>query len=221
MWSIDSCQKRVSANQYQLDRIAGSGIDPSTSSIFCGYPLTSYKFSDDRRLKFNFFKFMSCTNKILISNWPRTRKFSQFLQVGKAFALDVERDQRVTMVSQISILWLVKIWQVSSCGKFMQHLETCLLIAVDLPTSRAQIFSRARSVSGRRFMFSEKVYDSWSWQSFVSSCDVINCLFHCMYKMKYSCFQDSSVIHDWSVYWVISWEIRCLSKSLEIRFRLA
>ena len=127
MWSIDSCQKRVSANQYQLDRIAGSGIDPSTSSIFCGYPLTSYKFSDDRRLKFNFFKFMSCTNKILISNWPRTRKFSQFLQVGKAFALDVERDQRVTMVSQISILWLVKIWQVSSCGKFMQHLETCFL----------------------------------------------------------------------------------------------
>ena len=142
-----------------------------------------------------FFKFMSCTNKILISNWPRTRKFSQFLQVGKAFALDVERDQRVTMVSQISILWLVKIWQVSSCGKFMQHLETCLLIAVDLPTSRAQIFSRARSVSGRLFMFSEKVYDSWSWQSFVSSCDVFNCLFHCLYKMKYSCFQDSSVIH--------------------------
>ena len=25
------------------------------------------------------------------------------------------------------MLWLVKIWQVSSCGKFMQHLETCLL----------------------------------------------------------------------------------------------
>ena len=25
------------------------------------------------------------------------------------------------------MLWLVKIWQVSSCKKFMQHLETCLL----------------------------------------------------------------------------------------------
>ena len=24
-------------------------------------------------------------------------------------------------------LWLVKIWQVSSCGKFMQHFESCLL----------------------------------------------------------------------------------------------
>ena len=27
----------------------------------------------------------------------------------------------------IFMFWLVKIWQVSSCGKFMQHLESCLL----------------------------------------------------------------------------------------------
>ena len=27
----------------------------------------------------------------------------------------------------IFMLWLVKIWQVSSCGKFRQHLESCLL----------------------------------------------------------------------------------------------
>ena len=27
----------------------------------------------------------------------------------------------------IFMLWLVKIWQLSSCGKFMQHLESCLL----------------------------------------------------------------------------------------------
>ena len=26
--------------------------------------------------------------------------------------------------------------------------------------------------------------------------------FHRMYKMKYSCFQDSFVIHVWFVYWV-------------------
>ena len=45
------------------------------------------------------------------------------------------------------ILWLVKIWQVSSSGKLMQHLETCFLIA------------------------------GWSWQSCVSSCDVFNCPF--------------------------------------------
>ena len=45
----------------------------------------------------------------------------------------------------IFMLWLVKISQVSWCGKFMQHLETCLLC--------------------------------WSWQCFVSTCDVFNCLF--------------------------------------------
>ena len=38
--------------------------------------------------------------------------------------------------------------------------------------------------------------------------------------MKYSCYQESSVIHGWFVYWVFGWEIRRLSKS-EIRFRMA
>ena len=26
--------------------------------------------------------------------------------------------------------------------------------------------------------------------------------FHCMYKMKYSCYQELSVVRDWFVYWV-------------------
>ena len=33
-----------------------------------------------------------------------------------------------------------------------------------------------------------------------------------MYKMKYSCYQESSVIHGWFVYWVFGWEMRGLSK---------
>ena len=52
----------------------------------------------------------------------------------------------------IFMLWLVKIWQVCSHGKFMQPLETCL--------------------------FWQLLYAfGWSWQSFVPSCDVFNCLF--------------------------------------------
>ena len=62
--------------------------------------------------------------------------------------------------------------------------------------------------------------DSWSWQSFVSTCDVFNGFFHWMYKMKYSCYQESSVIHGWFVYYGFGWEMRRLSKS-EIRFRMA
>ena len=59
--------------------------------------------------------------------------FSQWSRVGHA-------------LRPIFMLWLVKIWHVSSCAKFMQHIESCLL-------------------------------NSWSWQSFVSTCDVFNCLF--------------------------------------------
>ena len=43
--------------------------------------------------------------------------------------------------------------------------------------------------------------------------------FHWMHKMKYSCYQQSSVIHGWFVYWIFGWEMRSLSK-LEIRFRM-
>ena len=30
-----------------------------------------------------------------------------------------------------------------------------------------------------------------------SACDVLTVFFDCMYKMKYSCYQGSSVIHGW------------------------
>ena len=30
----------------------------------------------------------------------------------------------------------------------------------------------------------------------------LTAFFHRMYKMKYSCYQDSSVIYGWFVYWV-------------------
>ena len=39
------------------------------------------------------------------------------------------------------MLWLFKIWQVSSCGKFMQHLEFCLLWQPKL-TFMASLFIR-------------------------------------------------------------------------------
>ena len=39
-------------------------------------------------------------------------------------------------------------------------------------------------------------FDSWNWQSFVSTCDIfLTVLFHWMCKMKFSYYQESSVIH--------------------------
>ena len=36
---------------------------------------------------------------------------------------------------------------------------------------------------------------------------------HWMYKMKYSCYQESAYIYGLFVYWVFAWEMRRLSKS--------
>ena len=90
----------------------------------------------------------------------------------------------------IFMLWLVKIWQVSLCGKFMQHPESCLPWQLKL---------------------TEFCFNLWCF---------LTVFFHWMYKMKYSCYQECSLIHGWFVYWVFGWEMRRLSKS-EIRFRMA
>ena len=72
---------------------------------------------------------MCRTIKILILNGPRTRKFSQLLRAGKTVAFEFSHH------GPIFVLWLVKISQVSSCGKFRQHLETCLLLQLKLTES--------------------------------------------------------------------------------------
>ena len=48
----------------------------------------------------------------------------------------------------------------------------------------------------------------------------LSVFFHWMYKMKCSCYQESSFIHGWFVFWIFGWEMRHPSKS-EIRFRMA
>ena len=118
-------------------RIAGSSVDPSSSSTFL-------KLSADKLMVFkwsqaqvNFFKIYmkyvvlmslwSRTIKILISNWPRTRKFSQFFKNTGGEDLFLPWSRVGHALRPIFMLWLVKIWQVSSCWKFMQHLESCLL----------------------------------------------------------------------------------------------
>ena len=77
-----------------------------------------------------------------------------------------------------------------SCRKFIQRLETCLLWQLKLTEFFCQLV-----------MF-------------------FTVFFHWIHKMKYSCYQQSSVIHGWFVYWIFDWEMRRLSK-LEIRFRMA
>ena len=117
------------------DRTAGSSVDLSRSSI---YPLTNYQFQMIAgsslffpMIHMKYVVFMSQwphTVNISTSNWSRTRKFSQFFFLntgGEDLFLPWSRVGHA--VRPIFILWLVKNWQVSLCGKFMHHLESCLL----------------------------------------------------------------------------------------------
>ena len=63
--------------------------------------------------------------------------------------------------------------------------------------------------------------DSWSWQSFLSSCDALKRLFPLDVQNKIQLLSRFSVIRVWFVYWVFGWEMRRLSKSLEILFWIA
>ena len=61
---------------------------------------------------------------------------------------------------------------------------------------------------------------SWKLFTLTAEADRVLCqlvmfltvFFLWMCKMKYSCYQESSVIHGWFVYWVFGWEMRRLSK---------
>ena len=137
LWSVDSCQNRVSADQYHLT-IPWAQVSTHRGRVFFrSYSQTNYQFQmiTGSNLFFpmihmKYVVFMSlwpCTVMILISNWPRTRKFSQFFKNTGGEDLFLPRSRIGHVLRPILMLWLVKIWQVSSCGKFIQHLETCLL----------------------------------------------------------------------------------------------
>ena len=130
------------------------------------YPLTSYYFSNDHRLKFNFFiiyltyaVFMCRTIKSLISNWPRTRKFSQLFKAGKTTAFDVAHHSHVLVT--LKVQFLCSDW--SKLDRWVHAENLC-------------------SISNLVY------FDSWSIQSFVSTFDVFNRSFHWMYKVKFSCY---------------------------------
>ena len=135
--------------------------------------------------------FLGRTIKILISNWPRTRKFSQLLQAGKTVAFD-----------------------------FAHHGHTMVTLYVHFLCSD---WSNLTGELTRKIYAALRISFTWTAEADRVLCQLVMSLtvfFHWMYKMKCSCYQESSVIQGWFVYWVFGWEIRYLSKS-EIRFRMA
>ena len=142
LWSIDSCQNRISPDQYHLT-VPRAQVSTHRGRVrFWRYPLTNCEFQMIAgssllfpMIHMEYVVFMSLwprTIRILISNWPRTRKFSQLFKNTGAEDLFLRWSRVGHALRLIFVLWLVKIWQMSSCGNFMQHLESCLLWQLNL-----------------------------------------------------------------------------------------
>ena len=112
--SIDSCQNRVSADRYHL-----TVSTHQDGVFFWSYPLTIlFVFKWLQAQVYFFLKFTSnmlclCQYQYFL-NTGGEDLFLPWSCVGHAPRL-------------IFMVWLVKIWQVSSWVKFMQLLESCLL----------------------------------------------------------------------------------------------
>ena len=127
LWSIDSCQNKVSADQYHLTvsrtqvsthrgqvffeviRWQGTGFQMIAGSNLIFFKIHmkyifDFKLTSDAKIQ------SAATGREDSCFW----RFSPCSRVGHA-------------LRPIFMLWLVKIWQESSCGKLMQHLESCLL----------------------------------------------------------------------------------------------
>ena len=119
------------------DRTASSSVDPSRSSTFLKLSADKLPVSYDRRL----------TSICSDDSYEICCVYVTMVQHCQDFDFKLTSDSKIQPVFKntggeelflswsrvghalrpIFVLWLVKIWQVGSCGKFMQRLESCLL----------------------------------------------------------------------------------------------
>ena len=121
---------------------------------------------------------MCRTIKILISNWPPK-------DLGSENSASCYRQERQLL---LTFLTMVTRWSRSTSNFYA-------LIGQNLTGE-----------------FMRKIYAA-SWNLFTLTAEAdrvlcqlvmfLNVFFHWMYKMEYSCYQESSVIHGWFAYWVL------------------
>ena len=115
--------------------------------------LTSCYFSNDHRLKFNFFKCI----------WNRSCLWAAFLKFWFRTDFGRENSTRFYMLVRQSLLTFLPVtrWSRSTSNFYV-------LIGQNLTS---EFMRKIYAASG------DLLTDSWSWQCFVSSCDVLNCFF--------------------------------------------
>ena len=135
LWSIDSCQNRVSADQHHLTVPRGR--------VFLKLSADKLPVSNNRRLKFIFsndsYEICCVYVTMALHCQDFDFKLTSDAKIQPVFFKKYRRGGLfLTMVARWSpstpnfYTWLVKNWQMSSWGKFMQHLESCLLWGLKL-----------------------------------------------------------------------------------------
>ena len=140
LWSIDSYQNRACADKYHLT-VPRAQVSTHRGRVFfkvIRWQITTFKWSQAQVYFFQGFKSnMLCLYQYgpaLLGFWLQTglgsKNSASFFKRTGGEDLILPWSREGHALRPIFILWLnwlVKIWQVSSCGPIMQHLESCLL----------------------------------------------------------------------------------------------
>ena len=170
--SIDSCQNRVSADQYHVI-VSRAQVSTHRGRVFLSYPLTSYWLSNHRRLNFIFLTFIWNMLCLCAAQW----KFWFQTDLGRENLASYYRQGRQLL---LTFLIMVTRWSRSTFNFYA-------LIGQNLTGE-----------------FMRKIYAaSWNLFTLTAEADRVLCqlvmfltvFFHWMYKVKFSCYQESSVIH--------------------------
>ena len=183
LWSIDGCQNRASADQYHLT-ISRAQVSTHLDRIF--FEVIRWQITSFKwsRAQVYFFQGFISNMLCLCHHGPALLRL--WFQTG----LGSENSARFFLIVQ--------------AGKTLSyHGHALVTLYVQFLYSDWSKFDRLVQADKLCSIFDRVL------------CQLVMFLtafFLWMYKMKYSCYQESSVIHGWFVYWVFGWEMRRLSK---------
>ena len=167
--SIDSCQNRVSADQYHLT-VLGAQVSTHRGRVFFwSYPLTNYQFQmiAGSRLFFPMIHMKYVVSAAhLMGSWLCLCHYGPAL-LRFWFQTDLERKNSASFL------------KIQAGKTFCYHGHALVTICVQFLFSDWSKFDRWVHAENLCSILKVVYFDSlrWSWQSFVSTCDVFNCLF--------------------------------------------
>ena len=157
LWSIDGCQNRASADQYHLT-ISRAQVSTHLDLIFfevIRWQITSFKWSQAQVYFFQGF----ISNMLCLCHYVPALLVLWF-QTG----LGSENSASFFLIVQ--------------AGKTLSyHGHALVTLYVQFLYSDWSKFDRLVQADKLCSILKVVYFDSWSWQSFVSTCDVFNCLF--------------------------------------------